>query len=338
VKRLALAILLTGCGGGWPDLDPVDGEEHELDPRLGTELARSIHGFRIANVFLQDGLEIVYEESGAGWHAIVVDPDTLDVTALPTPPLEAGETLNLGRAMAPLRGVIAVARGPRLVISVCDGDRWTELPDPPVDASAAGAQGSLLAHDGNVYLVIGTTVLVWNGDAWTQPISSGSPVMLGGFDATTQWVIGADGARPIRADGTAGVLVAQALGDVTPAAVNGDADGFQLVASGMLWTFDGTTFTSGDAVSASPFSAPGSSRVLLATDGTPGSSWTFAENGTVGELALAPFGQQDIDYIELRPAPDTSTIGMVAADGLDGYAVLAARFLPLPFTGDPLTP
>jgi hypothetical protein len=334
--RAILWLVLLGACSGWPDLDPVDGEPHDLDPRLGTELARSVHGFRIASVFLAEGLEIIYEETGASWHAVRVDPDSLAITELPAPPLEAGETFNLGRAIAPARGVLSVTRGTEVIVSVLDGDRWTELPAPPIDGAAAGALGNLLAHDGNVYLVVGNTVLVWNGDAWSQPISSASAVMLGGFDATTQWVINGDGATPLDADGAAGAPVAQPLGAVTPSAINGTADAFQLVASGQLWTFDGQTFTPGSAAPASPFSAPGSPRVLLAADGSTSSTWQFAEAGVLGDVALSPFGQADIDYVDLRPAPDTETIGMTMADGVDGYAVLTVRFLSLPFSGDPL--
>ena len=56
MKRVALLALLAGCSG-WPGLDPVDGS-HDLDPRLGTEIARSIHSFRIGSAFLDDGLEV----------------------------------------------------------------------------------------------------------------------------------------------------------------------------------------------------------------------------------------------------------------------------------------
>jgi hypothetical protein len=42
-----------------------------------------------------------------------------------------------------------------------------------------------------------------------------------------------------------------------------------------------------------------------------------------------------VDFVELRPSPDATSIAMVSAGSIDGDAVLALRVLPLPFVGDP---
>lgn len=337
-----LLVFVAGCG--WPDLAPDD-RAWPIDGRMGTEVFRTDHGLRVASTFQDARLQIAFEVIADGWQLREVDPDTMAITALPAPPLPADATIALGRALAPAQAVIADDAGGVHVL--IDG-AWTSTTAPFV----ATTLGALLAHDGRVYATLDDRVVVWDGDAWAEPVTGGV-LRLGGFDADTQWVIRSDGdvsAIPIDASGAAGAEIAGPSGGAVGAAINGDAGGFQLLALDGLWWFDGSAFFAGSAAIGDAISAaPGGDRVVVRTADT----YTFADQAVLGDQALAPFTAtidcgcdvaiddacacipHDVGYVEVEVAPSAAWISLTMADAIDGYGVLTARFLELPYDGDP---
>jgi len=45
-----------------------------------------------------------------------------------------------------------------------------------------------------------------------------------------------------------------------------------------------------------------------------------------------------VGYVEVEVAPAADQLGLMMADAIDGYGVVTARFLALPFAGDPFSP
>ncbi|MCA9675293.1 MAG: hypothetical protein H6709_18065 [Kofleriaceae bacterium] len=366
-RALALAIaaatvIATGAAcSPWPDLDPTD-VGNAPDPHLGDEVVRSTRALRIATVFQADALIVVYEEVGAGWHAVAVAPDTGAVTSLPSPPLRPGESIALGRAMAPARAVVAVLRELEIATFVLDGDRWTAWPTLAVDGSAA-AVGQVLAHDGRVYVSYGDRVQVSDGGGWRDPIAAAGRVVLGGFDAATQWMLtdagGTFAAVPVDASGAAGAAIAgpPGAGGAEESAINGDADGFVVAAGDALWRYQAGEFAAIAGLpalaGATPYSAPGHDRLVLTTTSAPQASWSLFDGDTLVS-ALEPFEPvlpcdcdpgtdpacpcvtHSIPYVNLRPAPDGLRLAMTTADEDQGDVGLFVRFLDLPFAGSPL--
>jgi hypothetical protein len=338
-RWVALAALAGGCAD-WPALDPVD-MDPLLDDRHGVELFRSRYGLRIAQIYQVEGLLVVFEDPSAGWHARLVDPETLEVAELPAPPLDPGEVINLGRGLAPVRAVLAVVRGDQLRVMLLEGDVWEVLPAPPIDVSGSSPAG-ILAHDGQVLAFAAGRLVRWDGQAWDEPVTAAT-IVLGGFDADTQWVLTEAGstfaAIPIDAGGEVGAAIVGPDGAGAPqtSAVNGDATTFQFVAGSSMWVFDGEGFSQGDPIASIPFSAPGSPRVLCG--GEASGAWNVFEGGLDGGVALAPFApvidDHTVDYVALRPSPDVARMSLTMADDLAGYAVLSVRFIDLPFAGDP---
>jgi hypothetical protein len=234
--------LLAACGG-FPDFAPSDAGVRAIDPRLGVEVARSPHAFRFASTFEANGPLIVWEEVGVGWNA----------SSGTAPPLDPGAVVLLGRDTS-----IATVRDSDILIYT--GTAWTALPPPPIDATGM-FPSQLLVHDGRTYVVIADHLFVYDGAAWTSPL--GGVVGLGGYDATTQWVYASGAWHAL--GGTAVVTAPAPSGS----AINGDAAGFQYDAAGVMQTFDGATVTAHDPASGTPWSAPGSHRVIVSADGPP---------------------------------------------------------------------
>lgn len=359
VRRALTLVLVAACADDWPPLEPDD-RGADLDPRLGIEVFRTTQGLRIASLHQDDGLVVVFEDLGRGWHLRRVDVDGT-ITELPTPPLEPREGLRLGRAAAPVRAVVATTRDAVHEVHVLDED-WTTLPPLPVSGSP-DTLGAVVAHDGAVWATASGRVLRWDGAAWSEPVTGAASHALGGFDATTQWVVSTDvsgqvaAAVPVDTAGTAGAPVAgPAASGPVGSSINGDAGAFQIVAGARLWRFDGQAFVAGDTTSGVPSAAPGSSRILLREGDGSAATWRFAEDGVVGEVALAPFTPQitctcdaatdptcgciphPVGYLDVDPSPSTEHIALTMADAHDGRAVLTVRFLPVPFAGDPFAP
>lgn len=345
MRSAILTVALAGCAS-WPSLDPMD-NGGALDPRLGTEIVQTVHMARLATVFQSNGLFVVYEEVGVGWHALLVDPASGDVEELPAPPLEPGETLELARTTGPARAALVVIRGAAIVPMVLD-DEWSLITAPAYDP-AGTYPTNVLSHDGRLYLAVGARLFVWDG-AWSEPIAQTAALVLAGFDADTQWVLASDGstisAIPLTAAGAGAPVTGAAVGTPLVSAINGDASGFQFPANGTMWTFDGASFTAHDGVTTGAYSAPGSHRVIVAANGMPSDTWTYYDDGVLGGTALAPFTQtldpcscnDSIDYVEMRPSPDAQQLAITSSGSSDGYAYIATRFLDLPYASDPWAP
>lgn len=346
--RALVFLALGACG--WPALEPED-RAWPIDERMGTEVFRTDHGLRVASTYQDGALQLAFEVIGDGWRLREVTPGGA-ITSLPDPPLPPGASIVLGRALAPTRAVISDERGD---VHVLDGDAWRTLPA----AGAAGELGAVLAHDGRIYAGFGGRVLVWDGAAWSEPVIASS-VALGGFDAATQWMLAGDAtgfdAVPV-VDGVAGAAIAGPAVPAPGSAINGDASAFQVLAGDALWRFDGATFTEGDAVIADGLAAaPGSSQVVVRAGVNTAGTYTLASGAALGEVALAPFvpaidcgcdvatddacgcEAHTVGYVEVEIAPSLDRAGLMMADAIDGYGVLTARFLDLPFAGDPFTP
>ncbi len=344
MRALLAIVALAGCAD-WPSLDPDD-RDVPLDDRLGTEVFRTDHGLRIASTFQDARLQIAFEVIADGWQMREIDPDTLAITELPPPPLSADASLLLGRALAPTQAVIVDDAGD---VHVLADDVWTTIAAP----IAATTRGALIAHHGRVYAELDDRVFVWDGDAWSEPVTGGS-ITLGGFDADTQWLLASDtgiSAIPVDASGVAGVAVPGPAGtSVVGAAINGDASGFQLLTLDGLQRFDGSAFFAGSSTIADAIaSAPGSARVVVRA----GDAYTFADDAVLGAQALAPFTASidcacdvetdddcacvphDVGYVEKEVSPHADMLSITMADAIDGYGVLTVRFLGLPYDGDP---
>lgn len=148
-------------------------------------------------------------------------------------------------------------------------------------------------------------------------------------------------------------MVGTTFGDPVTSAINGDADGFQFVAAGVLHHLAGGVITTGDAVDGTPWSAPGSATVLVSPSADTLTTWRFATDGVLGADAVTPFvisvdcdacpadgspcacQPHDVQFIPPRPDPTTSRLALVMADVDDGYAVLTLRALDLPLVTAP---
>jgi hypothetical protein len=352
-----LAAALLGCAG-WPAFDPDD-RGGALDPRLGDEVFRTPGGLRIASLWQADGLLLVFEDLGRGWHARRVDPESGAIVELPAPPLAAREGLRLGRAWAPVRAVLATTREGATEVHRLDAAGWTTLPPLPSTGSA-DTVGAILAYDDVVWATASGRVFRWSG-AWTEPVVAGGGVRLAGFDAATQWLVATVGAGfagvPVAADGTVGTPVAGPdVGGPIGAPINGDGDGFQVLAGGTMWWFDGERFLAGDPAEGVPAAAPGSRRVLVRVGAGTGATWTAYDEGGEAGVVLAPFVAEitcacdaaldpgcgcvphPVGYVDVDPAPSADRIALTLADTHHGYAVLSVRFLDLPLLDDPFAP
>lgn len=350
MKRVALVAVLFGCHS-WPDFSPAD-PGGTVDPRLGTEVARTAGSFRGVAVMQRDGVLVLAEDSLSGWFAKRFDPGSLTVEDVAAPPLQPGELVGLGHADAPGEAIYVTTENSEVHVSLLAGDAWTALPAPALrigsgDAAIPFVQA--LAHDGRAYVTMGTHTLVYDGAAWSEPIPATADVqILGGFDATTQWVVtrrgGALTAIPISATSVAGAAITGPVVTADPliSAVNGTADAFQVAAGHTLYAFDGSAFTPGSTVATSPVTAPGSPRVLIASDVAGDPPYAFAESGVLAGSATVAFTAQldgtPVGSVFWLPSPAADQLAMVLGTAVDGYAVATVRVLDLPVTSDPFAP
>lgn len=345
--RLAIAALLAGCAAEFPPLEPDD-RGAPRDARLGVELFRTPQGLRIAALYQDDGLLLVFEETNVGWHARHVDPLDGAVAELPAPPLRPRDRIEVGRTHGGAPPTIATAHDGVVEVHVLEGDGWTTLPPLPVGPSVIGDVGQLLAHDGAIWITAAGRAFAWNGAAWAEPLIAPGPIALGAFDGARQLLLAGDGGDSFTAhvvDGGvagAGVAAPAGAGLPQPSSINGTIDATQIVAGGVAWTFDGATFTAGDAIAGAPWSAPGSPAIIVSdANGADGTWWRVA-GGAVAEVVLAPFVAEvaccdgcacephEVGFLTIRPSPAAERIALVTADPHDGYGVLGVRFVALP--------
>lgn len=352
----SVALAWGAACADWPDLSPHE-RDVELDPRLGREVFRTDLGLRIASLHQADGLWLVFEEIGVGWQARRVEPGGA-IEALPPPPLRADERIAMGRGDGvggADRVVIATARSGAVEVHRL-GDAWETLPAVPVTA-AEGDLGAVIAHGGAVWIEVAGRLFVWEGAGWEEPVTGPGAMRLGGFDGGTQWVlvVGTTGfvAVPV-ASGVAGEAVPGPAARPEGSAINGDGAGFQVLAGGAMWRFDGAAFTEGVAIEGEAWAAPGSARVVVSSGGTgAAATWAIVDDAAAATPALAPFVPaiecacdaatdpacgcvpHTVGFVSLRPSPDAARMALTMADDVGGLAVLTARFLDLPFEGDP---
>jgi hypothetical protein len=339
---LVFVAIAAGCTDGWPDLEPVSGDV-TADPRLGTIIDQGTGQFRVASIFEDEGVVLLYEEDLVGWQALRLNPATLEVTTLPAPPLMPRETFMLGRAMAPVQTVIAIVRDSMISILVLDegASSWRSVEGPPQITIVDPASFSqLLVHDDRIYAVIAGRIFVRTATGWTEPATSGNPFLLGGFDAQTQWVVTQPPnlpltAIPIDAAGVAGTSVV-GLDKVLPdaSALNGNADQFQVIANAYSYVVTRTAITRVESqVDGVPFAAPGSTSVIIDRLGGRGGA-RRVEAGVVGENVLPAFtpdiGDKHLELMDIRMSPATDQAAIIIGTDLDGYAVLSVRILDLP--------
>ncbi|MEZ4366673.1 MAG: hypothetical protein R2939_10355 [Kofleriaceae bacterium] len=340
---------LAACDG-WPDLEPSS-TDTPLDPDLGVELARTPRSFRVASGFDGGGrLLVLYEDRGAGWSLLRVDPDSGASERLTPPPLAVGDTVAPIRAIEPDAIGYVVIHDGVATPWLRDGGSWRALPPVPTGEGPVDI-GAALAHDGRVYVAEGTTAWMWTGDAWIEPVGSSARVVLGGFDATTQWMVtardedGALAAYPVSPAGVAGApVLGPAVGPPVGGALNGSASSFQLVAGGAVYVVTPTAITAGDGVSGTLWSTPGSATTLVSTESDTSSPWTFVVGGAVGEVAVPTVSPMvdcptctphQVNFYQARPSGDASRLALVMVDADDGYAVMTVRFFDLPLAVDP---